>query len=158
MHLDQYLDQYLSDVARYGSDILASENMLRSRTFIQHGATSVYEHSLHVAAKSLELARRMKLHVDERAMVRGALLHDFFLYDWHVADPTHRLHGFYHARTAYRNAEKEFALGRIERDVILRHMFPLTLIPPRCREGLLVCLADKLCAVSETVPVRLPAR
>ena len=33
-------------------------------------------------------------------------------------------------------------------------MFPLTPVPPACREGWLVCLADKLCAVQEMVTTR----
>lgn len=35
--------------------------------------------------------------------------------------------------------------------MIARHMFPLTPIPPGCREAWLVCLADKWCAMKETL-------
>lgn len=146
------MDQYYPEIAEYGSDILCSQNMLRSQHYVQHGNTSVYEHSLQVADKSLTLARRFRLPVDERAMVRGALLHDYFLYDWHDANPSHRLHGFRHARFAFENAASEFELGRVEKDVILRHMFPLTPLPPHYWESLVVCLADKACAVSEMIP------
>ena len=52
-------------------------------------------------------------------------------------------------RLRLQNARADFALSPIEENAILRHMFPLTLIPPRCREGWLVCLADKICAVCE---------
>ena len=85
-----------------------------------------------------------------RALVRGALLHDYFLYDWHAFDGgAHRLHGLFHAGRALKNARAEHALSPIEENAIHRHMFPLTPIPPRCREGWLVCLADKACALCE---------
>ena len=38
----------------------------------------------------------------------------------------------------------------MEQDIILKHMFPLTLQPPRYLESLLVCLVDKGCALYET--------
>ena len=92
--------------------------------------------------------------VDRAALIRGALLHDYFLYDWHEKDDSHRLHGFTHPRTALRNACADWTLTDREQNIILRHMFPLTPVPPACREGWLVCLADKLCAVQEMVTTR----
>ena len=71
-------------------------------------------------------------------------------YDWHIKRKGHHFHGFTHPATALRNAEKEYNLGDIERNIISRHMFPLTIVPPMCREAWLVCLADKYCAVKET--------
>ena len=44
----------------------------------QHGSTSVYQHSINVAYLSLWLAGRLPLRTDRRALVRGALLHDYF--------------------------------------------------------------------------------
>ena len=143
--------RYRPILFEHGGDILASREMQFEHIFMQHGTTSCYTHSINVACMSLWLAERLRIRVDRRSMVRGALLHDFFLYDWHDPDPSHRLHGFRHPGWALRNAERTFHLNRIERNVIHRHMFPLTPIPPRFREGLLVCLADKLCAISETV-------
>ena len=82
--------------------------------------------------------------------MRAALLHDYFLYDWHAWEGgEHRLHGLFHAGTALKNARADFALSAVEENAILRHMFPLTPIPPRCREGWIICLADKLCAACE---------
>lgn len=120
------------------------------KRYKQHGRHSVYDHSLSVASLAIKLARRLPLKIDESALIRGALLHDYFLYDWHVPDPNRPLHGFYHPKAALKNARQDFSLTDKEEDIISHHMFPLTLSPPRTAEGLLVCLADKICAVRET--------
>lgn len=49
------------------------------------------------------------------------------------------------------NAMQEFELSEVEKDIIRKHMFPLTLIPPRYRETWIVCLVDKICSVKETL-------
>lgn len=135
----------------YGGDILRSQGMALEKGFLQHGTVTVYRHSLSVACLSLYLCRRFEISVDERALVRGALLHDYFLYDWHVPDPSHRWHGVRHAYFALQNATRDFQLGPVERDIIRKHMFPLNLALPRYRESVVVSLADKLCALWETV-------
>ena len=129
----------------------AEGRLSQLRRYAQHGRCSVYEHSVDVAVLALELSRRLRLRTDESALIRGALLHDYFLYDWHVPDPQRPLHGFYHPKAALENARQDFALSRKEEDIIRRHMFPLTPVPPATAEGLLVCLADKLCAIRETL-------
>ena len=83
--------------------------------------------------------------------MRGALLHDYFLNDWHKKDDGHRWHGFRHGKTAARNAKRDYRLNRLEEYIIASHMFPLTVLPPKSKEGWMVCLADKWCAAEETV-------
>lgn len=141
---------------QYGADILTAPGMDAERRIMQHGQTSCFAHSVAVAYVSLLLARRLHLHLDERSLVRGALLHDYFLYDWHVPDASHRLHGFRHARRALENARQEFDLNPVEMDVILKHMFPLNLTPPAYRESAVVCCADKICAVLEVAAAFCP--
>ena len=70
------------------------------RRLYQHGTTTVMRHCVNVAAASQRLARVLRLRVDKQALIRGALLHDYFLYDWH--DPSRKregLHGFVHPKT-----------------------------------------------------------
>lgn len=133
----------------YGGDILKSERMITEKDFIQHGSISCYDHSLNVAKKSLIIAGFLLIFIkiNEKSLIRGALLHDYFLYDWHKSG--HRLHGFFHAKRALKNAESDFKLNDIEKNIIKRHMFPLNICPPKYRESWIVCLADKLCAVEE---------
>ena len=145
------LTDYLSLLRAHGRDILASQGFLSQRGHRQHGRVSVLQHEVAVALLCLRLARALRLRVNERALVRGALLHDYFLYDWHEKDASHRWHGFTHPARALKNASRDFDLGPTERDMIAHHMFPLLPGPPRCREAALLCLADKLCALRETV-------
>lgn len=146
---------YFKIVLEYGKDIINNEKYLQQKKFYQHGTTSVYEHCIKVAMTAVKIAMKTNAKVNMRSLVRGALLHDFFLYDWHISDKSHRLHGFTHPYVACRNAEKEFLLNNIERDIIKRHMFPLTPVPPRYKESWIVTAADKLSASYETVEIFL---
>ena len=121
-----------------------------TRRCIQHGKVSVYAHCVSVADTACVLAETLHLRVNERALIRGALLHDYFLYDWHDKANGHHWHGFTHPGTALHNASEDWKLTPVEREIIKKHMFPLTPIPPTCREAWLVCLADKICAAKET--------
>lgn len=118
--------------------------------YIQHGDTTVLLHCIAVAYFSLYLVRRLHLRCNETSLVRGALLHDYFLYDWHTPDPSHRLHGFHHPARALQNARQDLPLTPLEEDIIVHHMFPLTPKPPRSREAAVVCLVDKGCGLYET--------
>lgn len=137
----------------YGRDILSSAGMQLEKRFKQHGDTTVYAHSLTVAVMCVHIANMLALfsiRVNLRTLVRGALLHDYFLYDWHVKDESHKWHGFVHAGFALKNADRDFELGLVEQNMISSHMFPLGRNIPRYRESLILCAADKICATRET--------
>jgi len=123
-----------------------------SKKSIQHGNTTVYKHSLNVAVKSLEWAEKLHINENKKELIRGALLHDYFLYDWHNKDKgLHDLHGFRHPYFAAKNAKRHFKdLSDREENIIKRHMFPLVPIPPKTKEGWIVCFADKVCSFEET--------
>ncbi len=142
--------KYKNIIEKHGLDILSSKGMEIEKKCTQHGSFSVYDHSLYVTSMCIGLAKKLHLKVNEKALVRGALLHDYFLYDWHEPKKENRIHGFTHPGKALKNAEKDFKLGRIERDMIRKHMFPLTPKPPRYKESIILCLADKICATYET--------
>jgi len=118
--------------------------------FIQHGSTTTYEHCIRVAKFCYWLNRRFHLNANERTLLVGALLHDFYLYDWHEKCSWHRLHGFRHPFFACRNARRVFGIGEQEANIIESHMWPLTLRHmPKSREAAIVCIADKWCSLQE---------
>lgn len=145
------------EIFALGKDILLSEEAGKMKEFIQHGTTTVFEHCVSVAKFSLLFAMNLEtlfgIRIDRKSLVRGALLHDYFLYDWHEKNEFHRLHGFTHPGRAHRNAVRDFSMNEKEQDVIRKHMFPLTPVPPRYIESAIVCMADKWCALCETFKI-----
>lgn len=141
-------------------DILHSTNFKQTKNYIQHGTMSVHRHCITVTKCSVWINRKFHLNCQERDLIRGALLHDYFLYDWH--DNEHiqpwRLHGFFHPGIALKNAKEEYVLSAREKDVIKKHMWPLTIVPPRCRESWVVTIADKYCSIMETFHIRKGAK
>ena len=138
-----------------GNDILHSRNHKSTRKAIQHGNVSVRRHAINVARYSLLIDEKLGIKCNKRDLIRGALLHDYFLYDWHDKDHISplRLHGFFHPGIALRNAEKEYRLSTKEKDIIRKHMWPLTIVPPKCREAWVVSMADKYCSLVETLRI-----
>ena len=158
LHFAKRITEYklAKELFTRGKDIILSPEAQVLKTFTQHGETTVFEHCLSVAKFSLLMAhfleRTLKIDIDKDSLVRGALLHDYFLYDWHdKAVKGRRVHGFTHPGTAKRNAERDFGLNDLERDIISKHMFPVTPFPPMHRESVIVNLADKWCALCETL-------
>lgn len=140
-------------IREHASDILQSDNFYRIKGHVQHGNMTVNDHVMNVARYSVALSDRLHIRCSRRELVRGALLHDYFLYDWHKPDVEnpHKLHGFYHPGRALENASREYNLTSIEKDIISKHMWPLTVVPPGCREAWIVTTADKWCSLMETL-------
>jgi len=140
----------------HANDILVSEKFQSTRDHVQHGSIPVHRHCIDVAKQSLLISKFLHIPVNEKEMIRGALLHDYFLYDWHdkSRDDYKTLHGFYHPGIALENADKDYNLTEREKDIIKKHMWPLTVKPPVYREGWIVTMADKYCSTLETLKLR----
>ena len=100
---------------------------------------------------SLTLANIFRTKVDKVSLVRGALLHDFFLYDWHDKTAMPKAHAYLHPLIAFDNAKKEFKLNAIEKNIIQSHMFPISIVMPKYKESWIVTMADKICTTNEVV-------
>ena len=125
------------------------------KDYVQHGNVSVYDHVNAVAHTAYTLAHALKIKVDEKVLIEGALLHDFFGYDWHndkVKRKFFDMHGFTHAKRAGERAARHFNVDKKTRHVIESHMWPLTLRSlPKSREAIIVCIADKIVSARETL-------
>ena len=140
------------EIRKYLQNLKATKEASLMKQYIQHGQISTYEHVISVARLSLYLNHRLRLGAPDPELVRGAFLHDFYLYDWHKNGFPGRLHGFRHPAIALKNALQRYSLTPIEQNIILSHMWPLTLFSvPRSRAAFLVCLSDKICSAYEVV-------
>ncbi len=124
----------------------------RMQNFQQHTVSNTYDHVCHVARMSYTLSKLLHISVSEDEMLRGAILHDYYLYDFRENPMGAYQHGTSHAEAALENAEQDFQLTDRERNIIYSHMWPLNLTHlPKCREAWLVTAADKICAFEEMV-------
>lgn len=128
---------------------LEDEQVRSMANFTQHGNVNTLEHCLNVARASWWIAKHFKLRVNEKALATGALLHDFYLYDWHGAGWRH---SYRHAKTAMENAVQHFDIDEATQKVILTHMWPISITQlPNSREAFIVTLADKYVSLKETL-------
>jgi len=104
-----------------------------------HRGKTRLEHVKEVALLSFLWGKRLSL--DGEAIVRGALLHDLFYYDWLHEGP--RLHGFRHHNIALKNARKIILLTEKEEDIIKKYM-----------ESLVVSLVDTFCSARDYLSVK----
>jgi len=140
------MEREFAEIAR---NIISNPQILRLREIAHHRNTSRFDHVMEVAWLSFVTAKRFKL--DISAVVRGALLHDLFYYDWMNPEEAPRWHAFVHPYIALRNAKKFYSLSQKEEDIIKKHMWPLTVIPPFHAESLIVAIADTYCGAKDYI-------
>jgi uncharacterized protein len=133
------------------SNIVSHPKYQELKEIHHHKSNSIYDHNIKVAWISYNIGKKLNLKLKE--ITKGALLHDFFLYDWRFERPkSGKLHGFEHPKEALENSLKYFSpLTAIEKDIILKHMWPLTVNPPRYIESFIVCIVDKIVATQEFI-------
>ncbi len=143
-------------------EMLHDPKVLQMQQFRHHVSSNTLSHCIYVTKVAGRIASKMHLHVHEEDLARGCMLHDFYLYSVKDSGFSAYHHGTCHAGVALNNAEKEYGdLSEIEKNMIYSHMWPLNLTHlPRYKESVLICLADKYCAVREfmhAAPIYLPA-
>ena len=124
---------------------LAQNDLIHSlHDFAHHSNISRLEHCLHVSYTSYLLCR--KLGLNSRSAARAACCHDFF-FTIHLTKPTGASLLRHPCMPGQR--QKSFLLNEIEEDLIVKHMWPVTIRLPRYKESYVVTLADKYCAYKE---------
>ncbi len=144
--------EYMSIVG----DLLKNKKLQQLDDITHHHYTTRLVHSLFVSYVSYKVAKSMNL--DYVSTARAGLLHDFFLEEREEVEMLGLgSHNCAHPKIALKNAEKITDLNKVEKDIILKHMFLCTfkIRFPRYQESFIVSMVDKYCAISEvTKPSR----
>lgn len=147
----KYLDEY-KNITR---DILSNKVFIKLHNITHHKHTTRLMHSLRVSFKSFVFCKKNNLNYKSAA--KGALLHDFFLVKRNeLCGISKFLIEFRHPQMALGNSERYFELNDIEKDCIIHHMFPITLLPARHIEAWIIIFYDKYLAFYERFPERKP--
>lgn len=145
-NLNQYTEFYT-----IVQDLISNETVQKMKEYRQHYNTSTYEHCFYVAYISYKICK--KLGLDYKAAARAGMLHDLFLYDWRNSRKLLNLehpHAFIHPKIALKNASKLFNLTKKEKDIIVKHMWPVTLALPKYPESFIITFVDKYSALQES--------
>lgn len=132
-------------------DIIESEQVQELRTITHHVSTTRFQHCVNVSYYSYMLCRKLKLNA--RSAARAGLLHDLFYYDRREYNSSRTKgqasHSMNHAMLASANAAEITEISSLERDMIEKHMWPVTRPLPSYKETYIITIIDKYCAVLE---------
>ncbi len=133
-------------------ELVNNETVKEMKKYRQHYETTCFDHCYMVSYYCYLICKKYNL--DYISATRAGMLHDLFLYDWRVRQPDRKgLHAFTHGKLACENASKLFDLNQKEKDMIITHMWPVTMKFPTSIEGFILTFVDKYCATSETLEV-----
>ena len=128
------------------TDLLTNDKLRHLDNYRQHYKCTRLKHSINVSYYSFYIAKLLRLNYLSAA--KAGLLHDLYF---------HEKSGFkenmkmlrQHPKDALRNAMEICDLNAMECDIIIRHMWLITLKPPKYKEGYIVTFVDKYCAARE---------
>ncbi len=132
-------------------ELITNETVQQMKNYRQHYETTCFEHCYIAAYYCYIICKKYNL--DYKSATRAAMLHDLFLYDWRVKDGRKGFHAFTHGKLACKNASELFDLNEKEKDIIIKHMWPVTISFPKSIEGFILTFVDKYCATSESIQV-----
>ena len=138
--------KYNNDFFMIINDILLNENVENLKNFKHHYGSTRFEHCISVSYYSYIICKF--LHLDYVSASRAGMLHDLFFYDSNI-DKKPKFHLWKHPKIALKNAKELFNLNDKECDIILKHMWPITFIPPRYIESYIITFIDKYSALYE---------
>jgi len=151
--MQKNIEKKIEEISEFNEiieDIINNETVLKMKNFRQHFDTSCYEHCYMASYYCYKICKLF--HLDYKSAARAGMLHDFFLYDWRKPNSSGGLHAFKHGKIAYENAKKLFELNDVEKDMIIKHMWPVTFFSfPKYPETLILTLVDKYCALEESI-------
>ena len=130
-----------------------NEKILRMKEIPMHRGSNCYEHTFKVVKRAIhhcEISK--KKNINPEVVLVGAILHDYYLYDWRVDRSKIKTHAKQHELIAAENAIKDFGISKEIKEVIETHMWPINIKNyPKSREAKIVSINDKLVALCEAL-------
>lgn len=132
---------------------LHNEKIKRMKEFGMHRGSNCYEHSFKVAKKAIKYAvRSRRKNINFETILVGAILHDYYLYDWRRDKSKLKHHAKNHPIIASVNAIQDFGINKEVEKIIKSHMWPLNSKNyPNTREAKLVSISDKVVSIGESM-------
>lgn len=143
------LEEIKKELEEIYQKFLNDERIQRMKEIPMHRGSNCYIHSFKVAKMAVNRAIR-KREYDLKSVLLGAILHDYYLYDWRVDRDRRKKHGSLHPSIAESNAKKDFDIPKEVSDIILTHMWPINFEKfPNSKEARLVDIVDDIVATRE---------
>ena len=128
---------------------LNDEKILRMKDISMHRGSNCYLHSFKVAKKAIKKSLNRK-DINLEVVLLGAILHDYYLYDWRKDRSKFKKHGKNHPSVAINNAVKDFDISEEVKKVIKSHMWPINIKDyPKSKEAKIVSISDKAVTIGE---------
>lgn len=151
----------LSSISYYDcvSDIISSFEVEQLKYITHHITTTRFQHCVNVSYYSYMVC--CKLRLDARSAARAGMLHDLFFYDRKEYNSSREKgqlsHSCMHSAVAVMNASRVTKLSELERDIIEKHMWPVTRKKPKFKESYVITFVDKYCAALEFLVPKIVA-
>ena len=135
---------------------LNDEKIKRMINIPMHRGSNCYIHSFKVAKRAIKRAiGTHKDNINLEMVLLGAILHDYYLYDWRSDREKLRGHGKNHPHIAADNAEKDFEISEDVKKIIHSHMWPINFSEyPKTREAKIVSISDKAVTLKEVLTTK----
>ena len=138
----------LEDIYYY---FLNHEKILKMKEISMHRGSNCYIHSFKVAKLAIKRAlchKRGDLYI----ILVGAILHDYYLYDWRIERDKMKNHMSSHPYTAAKNAVRDFNIPEEIVNVGQSHMWPVNFKEfPKTKEARIISNADKAIYTKEII-------
>ena len=119
------------------------------KDIIIHHGSNCYIHTFKVARLAIKKALRRK-DIDLKAVLLGAILHDYYLYDRHKPGQEISHHMSVHPYIASKKAKEDFGIDDKVAHIIESHMWPFNFKNfPKSKEARLVSFSDKIVSTIE---------
>ena len=133
-------------------DYLNNPLILKMKEVPMHRGSNTYIHSFLVAKASIKKAIKSKRKLDLESILIGAILHDYYLYDWRLNKKLLKKHAKSHPFIAKENAKRDFNISDKVAKIIVSQMWPFNFkLHPKTKEGWIVANKDTFIATKEAL-------